>query len=71
MQTVMFMFKGSTSFSDKTLAVEGGDVYILDNIYNAKLGIIVLSTNGVGGNIYRSWCDRFICEYVADGTVLQ
>ena len=33
--------QGNTSFSDKTLAVEGGDVYILDNIYNAKLGIIV------------------------------
>ena len=64
--------QGSTSFSDKTLAVEGGDVYILDNIYNAKLGIIVLSTNGVGGNIYIDpGVTDLYANIFADGTVFS
>ncbi|MFH1446001.1 MAG: hypothetical protein ABIG43_01135, partial [Chloroflexota bacterium] len=43
---------GSDSFSEKTLVVNGGDVFIWGNITGTKLGIIVLERNGVGGNLY-------------------
>ncbi len=45
---------GSTSFTDKTLVVKGGDVYIEGNVYGGKLGIIVLQDDGEGGNVYIS-----------------
>ncbi len=64
--------QGSTSFTDKTLVVEGADVYILGNIYGGKLGIIALSLSGVGGNIYidPDVTDLFV-NIFADGTVFS
>lgn len=45
---------GSTGFTDKTLVVKGGDVYIKGNVYGGKLGIIALKDDGDGGNVYIS-----------------
>ncbi|MBU0982009.1 hypothetical protein KKC94_04940 [Patescibacteria group bacterium] len=63
---------GSTNFTEKVLVVEGGDVRIVGNIENTKLGIIVLEKNGQGGNVYIAagvtdvWANIF-----ADGTVFS
>lgn len=64
--------QGSTSFSDKVLVVDGADVYILGNIYGGKLGIIALSADGVGGNIYidPDVTDLYV-NIFADGTVFS
>lgn len=43
---------GSSAFSDKTLVVLGGDVYIEGNLTNGRLGVIALRDNGIGGNVY-------------------
>lgn len=64
--------QGSTSFSDKTLVVEGGDVYILDNIYGGKLGVIVLNSNGTGGNVYiHPGVTDLFGNIFADGSVFS
>lgn len=44
--------EGSSSFSDKTLVVVGGDVFIDGDITGGRLGIIAFRSGGVGGNVW-------------------
>lgn len=43
--------EGSSAFSDKTLVVIGGNVYIDGDITGGRLGVIALRSGGVGGNV--------------------
>ena len=69
---------------NKTLVVEGGNIYIMGNIRNtdndnAMLGLIAISKDGQGGNIYidpsvtdihaNMYADRSVISY--DGTELN
>ena len=44
--------RGSSDFSDKTLVVVGGDIYIDGDVEGGQLGLIALTSEGVGGNVY-------------------
>ncbi len=43
---------GSSAFSNKTLAVKGGDVFIDGDITGGQLGIFVVKSGGVGGDVH-------------------
>lgn len=64
--------EAATSFSSATTYVKGGDVYINGNIgsEDSRLGIIALSENGVGGNVYidPSVTDLYV-NIFADGII--
>jgi hypothetical protein len=51
----IYISGGADPFTDATLVVLGGDVYLEENITgdgDGKLGIIVLESDGVGGDVY-------------------
>lgn len=66
------VISGSSSFLAKTLVVKGGDVYINGDISGDTLGLIVLSENGHGGNIYVDPSVRNIYANIfADGSIFS